>query len=309
MKLRNKIFVLMVAIVMMFSIVGCATIKDGSKITTAVMTIDFYKADGTIASTSEVTLELYENNAPETVAHVKKLIKDKYYDGVCISNVANHFVEFGEYQYTDNSSNDITKNFAKKDYDLVKYGTVAGQFHNNGYGNQRLNAGTGAIVMKHDRVGQDKYNTATSGIMLMTSGLVDIDKNNYCVIGKMVTDDGEASLKDASAELDAIDRSSLSSFGIINSIHDIDVLNNDDGSSVITYYQLSTQKWFKLVRANNETHVYDITEGEVELTVSEKDKFINEVENTTTSGGFKDEYYDYFKLPYQKIIVRSIKIK
>lgn len=307
MKLRNKFFVLVLAIVTLFSVTGCATIKDGNKITKGVMTLEFYKADGTVGSTSEVSFELYENNSPKTVAHVKRLINDKYYDGVCVSNVANHFIELGEYYY------DADGNFTKKAYDTQKYGKVKGEFYNNGTTGQKLSSGTQAIIMKHDRVQKtadaNKFDTATSGLMFMTSGLVDLDKNNYCVIGKVISDDGDAALTDTSISLDEIDRSPLSSFGIINSIHDIDIKVKDDVST-ITYYQESTGKWFELVRQNGQTTVYETTDGTRQaLTEAEQDLFINNVQNTISTGGFKDEYYDYFTIPYQKIIVKSIRLK
>ncbi len=307
MKLRNKFFVLVMAIITLFSVTGCATVKDGSKITKGVMTLEFYKADGTLGSTSEVSFELYENNAPKTIAHIKKLINDKYYDGVCVSNVANHFIELGEYYY------DAEGNFTKKAYDSQKYGKVKGEFYYNGVTGQTLSSGTNAIVMKHDRVqksvDENKFDTATSGLMFMTSGLVDIDKNNYCVIGKVLTDDGDAALTDTSTPLDEIDRSSLSSFGIINSIHDIDIKVDND-ISTITYYQESTGKWFELVRSNGETTVYETTDGTRQaLTGAEETLFIENVQNTISTGGFKDEYYDYFTIPYQKIIVKSIRLK
>ena len=308
MKLRNKFFVLAMAIVTLFSVTGCATIKDGNKITKAVMTLEFYKADGTVGSTSEVDFELYYNNSPKTVTHVKKLINDGYYDGMCISNVANHFIELGEYYYTDNTkaedNKDIKKNFAKKEY---TYGTVKGEFYNNGWRGQTLNADAGAILMKHDREGTNRYNSATSGLIFMTSGLTDLDKNSYCVIGRVISDDGEAAITDTSIELDKIDRSSLSSFGLINSIHDIDIKVQND-KSVITYYQLSKKEWFEMVRENGQTTVKNLTKG-IDLSDVEVDKFVGEVENTTTTGGFKNEYYDYIRIPYQKIIVKSIELK
>ena len=305
MKLRNKILVFILAILTAFSATGCATVKDGNKITKAVMTLNFYKADGTF-STSEVKFELYENNAPNTVAHVKKLINDKFYDGVCISNVTSHFVELGEYYFDGDT-------LAKKDYS--KYEPIKGEFYENGISNQKLASGKGAIVMKHDRTqasaDKNKYNTATSGLFFLTNNSADLDKNKYCVIGRIVEDDGDVALTDTSTKVDDKDRSSLSSFGIINSISDYSYKNEDDVSTT-TYYQESTGYYFKVVKEGGQTTVYETNKkGETRvLSDSEETKFINDTTETVpATGGYKDEYYDYFKIPYQKIIVESIRIK
>ena len=123
----------------------------------------------------------------------------------------------------------------------------------------------------------------------------------------MVETDGDPSLEDTTASVDQIDRSKLSSFAIINSIHSYNVKSTNDISTT-TYYQASTQKWFELVTGNGEQTVYEITSRTRELTDSEQDLFINNVQNTISTGGFKDEYYDYFKIPYQKIVVDTIRI-
>ncbi len=304
MKTRNKLFVLIMAIVMVFSAVGCATIIDGSKITKAVMTLEFYGADGEVASTSTVTLHLYENNAPKTVKHVKKLINDKFYDGVCISNVADHFIELGEYHYDQNGE------FAKKSYD---YGMVEGEFEKNGFLNQKLGATAGAIVMKHDRVTSStalyNYDTATSGLMFMTVGLSDISEKEYCVIGRVVESDGDATLSSTSSsvEVDQIDRTDLSSFGIIKSIKDL-ALDKNDTRTVSTFYNIKTNTWYKKVVEDGETTVYKTVEGqEQEIVDDEKQEFLDAF--TSQGSGFKDEYYDYILVPYHKVVVKSIRIK
>ena len=301
MKTKNKLFILIMAIVMVFSAVGCATIIDGSKITKAVMTLEFYNAEGEVASTSTVTLHLYENNAPETVKHVKKLINDKYYDGVCVNNVADYFIELGEYYYQDGV-------MVKKPYE---YGMIEGEFEKNGFENQRLGATKGAIVMKHDRVttSTDVYNydTATSGLMFMTKGLMDISEKEYCVIGRVVESDGEESVSTSSSTT-SIDRSDLSSFGIINSIKDI-ALNKTDERTVTTFYHAKTNTWYKKVVEGGETTVYKTEEGKEEVQITdteEKEEFLNIFSGT---GSFKDEFYEYSLVPYQKVIVKSIRIK
>ena len=303
MKTKNKLFILIMAIVMVFSAVGCATIIDGSKITKAVMTLEFYNAEGEVASTSKVTLHLYENNAPETVKHVKKLINDKYYDGVCVNNVADYFIELGEFYYQDGV-------MTKKPYE---YGMIEGEFEKNGFDNQRLGASKGAIVMKHDRVTTStevyNYDTATSGLIFMTKGLMDINEKEYCVIGRVVESDGEESVSSSSStESTSIDRSDLSSFGIINSIKDI-ALDKNDERTITTFYHAKTETWYKKVVEGGETTVYKTEKGQEEVQITDtedKEEFLNIFSGT---GSFKDEFYEYSLVPYQKVIVKSIRIK
>ncbi len=303
MKLRNKLFILIMAIIMVFSAVGCATIIDGNKITKAVITLDFYGADGEVASTSTITIHLYENNAPDTVKHVKKLINDKFYDGICINNVSTNYVELGEYYY--NESNKMVK----KPYD---YGMIDGEFENNGFENQKLEAVAGTIVMKHDRVttstAVDKYDTATSGLMFITNKSSDINFRDYCVIGKIVESDGDASLSSSSVSADDIDRSDLSSFGIIKSIKDITADKTED-RTVTNYYHAATNTWYRKVVEYSETTLYKTEEGKQEAEITDEEEKQEFLDLFTGSTAFKNEYYEYFTVPYQKIVVKTIRIK
>ncbi len=46
----------------------------------------------TIKNYGEIELELYEDKAPETVANFKKLVEDKFYDGLTFHRVINGFM-------------------------------------------------------------------------------------------------------------------------------------------------------------------------------------------------------------------------
>jgi hypothetical protein len=198
----------------------------------------------------------------------------------------------------------------KKPYE---YEMIEGEFEKNCFDNQRLGASKGAIVMKHDRVTTStevyNYDTATSGLMFMTKGLMDINEKEYCVIGRVVESDGEESVSSSSStESTSIDRSDLSSFGIINSIKDI-ALDKNDERTITTFYHAKTETWYKKVVEGGETTVYKTEKGQEEVQITdteEKEEFLNIFSGT---GSFKDEFYEYSLVPYQKVIVKSIRIK
>ena len=313
MKKLSKILTFLLVLTMLFTMTSCnELIIDGSKITKVTMTLDFYGADGKVASTSKVKMHLYYNNAPKTVSHVKKLINKGYYNGVCINNISPYFVELGEYHY------DSDGNFAKKAYN---YGKVEGEFDLNGFQGQNQPINAGAIVLKRDRGnGADNHNSATCGLYFMTMGTTDITEKDYAFVGRVLDDDGGSETTSSSSvdNVDDIDRSKYSSFKIIKTLTDLGVKSVTEESvktETTEYYNSKTGDWYKKVV------VTDTNNNESETTVSKLNNVTNEYEALSsleqeeflalfnlTGSGFSDEYYDYFRVPFQKIIVRKMAI-
>ncbi len=266
------------------------------------MTLEFYKADGT-TSTSTVSLKLYENNAPKTVAHIKKLIKDGYYNGVCVNNVDPYFIELGEYCYEGDT---LTKKS-----DGIE--TVRGEFDANGVVGQRENINAGAIVLKRDRgTGTLNYNSGTCGLYFMTMGHTDITEDDYCFIGRVVEeedkDDGSTSAVDTTTNIDDVDRSDYTSFRIIKSINDFRE-KKEESKKTILYYNSKTRVYYRYEEDINNGYktVYKLSDsGETKLSDLEQTEFLDVFKQT--GSGYADEYYDYFKIPYQKIIVKQMKL-
>ena len=307
MKAKYKILSVLLVLAMLFTLVSCNDlIINGSKITKVTITLDFYGADGEVASSSDVKIHLYENNAPKTVAHIKNLINKGYYNGVCINNISPYFVEIGEYTYDG-------EDLVKKDYN---YGTVVGEFDKNGFEGQREPINAGAIALKRDRGdGAVNHNSGTCGLYFMTMGTTDITESDYCFVGRVVSDDGtDGSSSSASVDnIDDLDRSEFSSFTIIKKLTDLGVKTVDEVSTTL-YYNSKTGDYYKKVVNADETVVSKLNEnGDMAqdadwtaLSELEQEEFLKLF--TMSGGSFEDEYYDYFRIPYQKIVVRQMKI-
>lgn len=310
MKAKYKILTVILAIAMLFTMVSCnELIIDGSKITKVTMTLDFYGADGQVVSSSDVKIHLYENNSPKTVAHIKNLINKGYYNGVCVNNISAYFVELGEYTY-------VNDELTKKEYN---YGTVDGEFDKNGFEGQNQPINSGAIVLKRDRGdGAVNHNSGTCGLYFMTMGSTDIDATDYCFVGRVLQDDGEnesTSAISSVGNVDDIDRGDYSSFRIIKELKDLGVKVEDSVSTTL-YYNTKTGDYYKKVVDNNteETVVSKLNEnGDIAnaedytaLSDLEQEEFLSIFRQTGT--GYEEEYYNYSIVPYQKIIVRQMKI-
>ncbi len=329
MKKTSKLLTLVLAFVMIFACSSCKKVIDGCKITEAVMTIEFYDNEGKVASTNKVTLNLYENNAPKTVAHVKKLIDKKYYDGTAVSIVGNEvtkgFAQIGNYYYNNGV-------WTEKEY---TYGTIADE-SGRVIDNQKLTASSGAIVLRHDFAqvdgGVDRHDTGKGTLMFMLSGLVDVSESDFTVIGKILTDDGETTTSSVSNK-DETDRSKLSSFAIINSVIDFreeektdennpaitnkttvwyteysEILGKDDQNRAYKYLK----KFITVDDSGNTTTEFykGLTQDDISVKLT-SDEFseITDLFSTSSGGGFKDEFYDFMLLPYRNIVIKSIRIK
>lgn len=314
MKVKNKIITLVLALVMLFVVTSCQAVVNGSKITNVTMVLDFYKEDGTaVATTARVKLQLYENNAPKTVAHIKNLIKKGYYNGVCVNNIGyEQFVELGEYVY------DTDGTLKQKDY---SYGTVDGEFDANGFTGQNQPINAGAIALKRNRGnGAINHNSGTRGLYFLNTGLSDITERDYCFIGRVVStdgDDGVTSAVNSVANPEETDRNGYTSFRIMQSLKDFrektayDSTREKEVTTTMYYNSLEGDNgtYYKKEVIDGETTIYkqNATGGYDALSETEKTEFLDKVPASYAST-YQDDFYSIFTLPTTKIIVREMKI-
>lgn len=330
MKKIKKLLVFLTAIVMIFACSSCKKVIDGCVITEAVATVEFYDAEGNVASTNKVTIQLYNNNAPTTVKHVKKLIDKKYYDGCALSLVGNDstkgFVQVGNYYYNENGE------WTQKDY---SYGTVADE-SGRVIKNQKLSASSGSIVLRHDfaqTAGVDRHDTGKGTLMFMLSGLDDVSASDFAVIGKFLTDDGESAVSSSASSVDETDRSELSSFAIINSIIDYRVHEETDADqptvtnkTTVWYTEYNATlgkdddnnayKFLKRIEVVDDggsttvKYYKGLTQNDISVELSSDDTTeIKDLFTVSSSGGFDADFYDFMLIPYRQIVIKSIRIK
>ncbi len=207
-KLVSILTVIAVLTLGVFATASCKkdAVKNGSKITE--MTITF-SVNG---QKKEVNFELFENYAPETIAHFKYLVEKGYYDGSVISNCSD-FLEFGAYK---GERFDLTDLYASETengyYDLITDGyvdgktmgglskytedkSIRGEFYNNGY---RLDTNStlsldGALVLKRDLSDDNSknYDTGKATVVATFGSNAYVDSaRNFAVFAKVKTDDG-----------------------------------------------------------------------------------------------------------------------
>ena len=312
MKKTFKFIALVFALVLGITTVSCKKIIDGNVITDISITLDFYGEDGTVTDTQVVKAQLYNNNSPKTVKHVKALIKSGYYNGTNVSLVGSDlekgFAQFGGYYY-DKDGVLTQKEYTGK--------TVEGEFKNNGWDNQKLSASSGSIVLKHNFYsvdGENEYDTGKATLMFMLGGLSEIDKENFCVIGKVLTTDGDATATSTSEDVE-VDRSTLSSFAIVDSIRDFKSKSENEGTTKSTlYFNEKTQDYVLrvVVTAEGEdsestTTYYMGTDTTAE--VMDEDSAQDFEKLITSINTHEVEFYDWQILPYRMVVVRNIKIK
>ena len=88
---------LVLTFAMVLSLSACGKeIENGSEITRVNFEIEFYNENGEVENTTTVTAKFYTTFAPETTKQIIDLINNGYYDGVCVSNVASTYAQFGE---------------------------------------------------------------------------------------------------------------------------------------------------------------------------------------------------------------------
>lgn len=321
MKKLTKILALVFAFILIIPTTACKLIIDGSVITEVVLTIDYYDVNDEVVATKKATLQLYKNNSPKTVKHVTSLVKSGFYNGTAITSVSppnqRGYVQFGGFKYNENGAlieNPYTKS------------PIEGEFLNNGWGNQKLTAGEAAIVLKRD-MGVDAYDTGKGTLMIMLAGLTDISADEFCVIGKVKTTDGQNNVpkntnNEIDGDIDYVDRSQLSSFGSFNHLLDLREDSNDIKTIFKTlFFNEKTNEYCLRVGTVEDTTTtytyYKSTDlekviamdNEILLNADEKKAFEDIVPVAIANASNEDEFYSWSIVPYRKVVVRKAKIK
>jgi len=287
----KRIFSIVTTMILAFSLVlslgACAEIDNGSKIRRVAFELEFYNEDGEVEKTATVTAKLYTSFAPKTTEHVINLIEDGKYNGLCISNVTTTYAQFGDYKFGPDKLEAVN---ADK--------TVAGEFYNNGWTGNRLTAGEGALVLKRDT----GFDSGKATIAVCFSSSADFDEDDYCVFGKLLTDDADNNADSSSME-------SLSSVERFKKIAEL--VSSSNGRKI--YYVTKDEandnnlqgKYITVEKVEEDTEYFDgyytsdqIDENNKKLTEDEIKAFTDRLDST-------DGTFEYITLPVCKVIVKS----
>lgn len=282
-KLFNKIAALLIVATLCFC-TSCKVIKNGSVIHRIKITLSLYDSEG-VVSEQDVYAELYESFAPETVAHIEKLIESGYYNGVCISGISSDYAQFGD--ATLNA--DGTLNF--KDQGSA----VVGEFSKKGWVGNKLTVGDGALVLMRGDV--DDYDSGKATVAI-TYGTSTFTADKYCVFGKIVDDDGDTEADEDSWEY----KSSLAKIKTLTDLVD------DDGTRV--YYCSAdgdedgynwANQYITYAKSGDE---YKYFKG---FSTDEKD-VLSADEQSDFESKKSDNPFDFRIIPAKSVIIKSISI-
>ena len=181
-KLFTKIIAIALALTVLFSFAACGEeVEGGSKIQRIKITLQLDDEN------VEVEAKLYINYAPETVQHVIDLIKNGYYNGKDISNIASTYFQFGDYNIVNGKLEEI----------VDQGNTVKGEFENAGLTGNKLAVSSGAILLKREK---DDFNSGKATLVVALSASAPFQASNYCVFGKILSDDGNKEADSSSME-------------------------------------------------------------------------------------------------------------
>lgn len=293
-KLLVSLLTVLVAATCVFTMAGCSdNVKLGSKVQKIKMTLEVYDASGAVTETTDVYMELYLNFAPESTAHVIKLVNEGYYNGTCVSNVTSTWMEFGAYAY------DTEGNFKQMDYNGE---AVKGEFINNGLQGNKLSTTRGAIVFKRDyddNTTEDavsKYDTAkaTMAICFSSSASSTFDSKSYCILGLVLSDDAN---EDADTDLEK-----KSSIEKLATLTEYQTVKDDNDNTVTTYYYEKTGEFYtKWTDSESAEHYCEGAEidADAELT----GKALEDYKKL-----FNDNKNYFLVVPSVKLVIKSMSV-
>lgn len=180
-KVLTKVIALLLTATLAFALTACKEIEDGSEIHRVKITLNLYDENGD-SQTCDVYAKLYVNFAPETVAHIEKLIESGYYNGVCISGTSSAYAQFGD------ATLDSEGKLNFKDQGSA----IRGEFEKGGFKGNPLYCASGSLVLKRDNVGTNRFDSGKATIAVAFSSSA-FDKKSYCIFGKLVDNDGDSS--------------------------------------------------------------------------------------------------------------------
>ncbi len=160
-----------------FDSIDFSEIEDLSKVTESQTATDYVMINVSINDGEErqILIRLFPDVAPETVTNFKKLVSEKFYDGIIFHRVIENFMIQGGDPDGDGSG-------GSKD-------TIKGEFASNGFENNLLHK-RGVVSMA--RLGNDK-NSASSQFFIMHKDYPSLNGDyaafGYVVYGMDVVDD------------------------------------------------------------------------------------------------------------------------
>lgn len=161
--------------VLSLSVAGCKTMENGVEIKYASISLSYTDIDGNSVS-EDVTVKLYTNYAPRTIAHFIDLCGKGFYDNSVVSHVESSWFALGGFKLNGDALEKLTSGK-----------TVNGEFSANGFTGNKLNVKKGSVVMyrKPTTAHASNYNTADCMIAICTSTAAPFTASEYCVIGEI----------------------------------------------------------------------------------------------------------------------------
>ncbi len=174
MKKFSLILCLVLLLAAAFSFTACDEKENGVTIKYAKVSFSFTDKDGNDKN-EDVTLKLYVNYAPETIAQFTELANKGFYDGSVVNHIDSGFITLGGYKLTDGKLTALTS--GKK---------LTGEFVENGWRGNMLSVTEGVVVMYREpaNIDNNNFDTADCRIAICTSASA-FSANEYCVIGKL----------------------------------------------------------------------------------------------------------------------------
>lgn len=301
-KLLTKIICVLLLVSFTVALTACGEIENGSKITRVKLVVSFYDEDGECTD-YDIYAKLYENYAPETIAHVKAKIESGYYNGTCISNVSSSYAQFGDYTLNE----DGTLN--AKDQGSA----IAGEFYKTGWTGNKLSSASGALVLMRDNSvkGDEKYNTGKATIAVSFSSSA-FDSESYCIFGKLVSDDGDSDSDDEMLQ--------KSSYGKMYTL--TERISDDNGRRL--YYctkyvadetdDTETYDWegkyFTYIKYDEEYHYFEgIYSSESEIRADKNAVMLSDDEAEAFEDEMSKNGSNFMNIPVLKVIIKSVTIE
>lgn len=290
--------VLTFAMVLTFGACG-KEIENGSEITRVKFEIEFYNEDGKLEDTTTVTAKIYTTFAPKTTAKIIDLITNGWYNGVCVSNVASSYAQFGDYKLNDKGE------LVAYDTDVA---TVEGEFLANGWSGNRLAVKEGTLLlMRNSGISEADCDSGKATIGVCFSSSAPFAADEYCLFGQLLSDDGDEDAdKESLAYLSSVERAKKIS----------DMLSTEDGTKV--YYVVKDENedgafegYYTYFENEGKGEYYKglFTEKELKAENTTAEKLTDEEVNTFKKRiSSTDGKFEYFNLPVNKIIIKTASV-
>ena len=175
---------------LLFTLSSCETKENGVTIKYATFTLSYTDTDGK-AQSSDITVKLYTNYAPKTIARVIDLIGSGFYTGKTVNTIEASWISIGG--YTEDNGKLVEASSGEN---------LNGEFLANGWSGNKLTVSAGTVLMyrKHSDINGNNYNTANCRLVICTSSGAPFYSSEYCIIGK-ITDSDQLSALDKITEL------------------------------------------------------------------------------------------------------------